>query len=113
MGLPANPHLKWGSVTLNSAAVQLRFYLVVDSEAMGIGAQIMALLPRLKGLTFRDIPPTGNVTIDTLINEVLVSLNESAQINGCYKDIDIWFSEAFDIYLTAYGIKDIRNMVKY
>ena len=98
---------------LNSTAVQLRFYLVVDSEAMGIDAQIMTLLPRLKGLTFRDIPPTGDVTIDTLINEVLISLNESAQINDCYKDIDIWFSEAFDIYLTAYGIKDIRNMVKY
>lgn len=96
---------------LNFDAVQLRFYLVVDAEEMGIGAQVMALLPLLKGLTFRDIQPTGNEKIDILINDVLKSLNESAQNNGCYKDIDIWFSEAFEIYLSAYHISDISNMI--
>lgn len=97
---------------LGISSVQLRFYLVVDAEAMGIGAQVMALIPLLKGLTFRDVMPTGNMKIDTLINDILTSLNENSQNNGIYKDIDIWFSEAFEMYLNVYDIKDISNMVK-
>jgi len=47
-----------------------------------------------------------------LVNDVLNSLNENTQNNDNYKDIDIWFSEVFEVYLNAYGIKDIESMVK-
>lgn len=92
---------------LDISAVRMRFYLVVDAEAMGIGAQILTLLRYLKGVTFRDITPTGNAKIDTIIEEVLSSLNESTVIINSYKEVDIWFSEVFDMHLDAYGIKDI------
>lgn len=92
---------------LDIPAVRMRFYLVVDSEAMGIGAQILTLLRYLKGVTSRDITPTGNAKIDIIIEEVLSSLNESTDNINSYNEVDIWFSEAFDMYLHAYGIKDI------
>ena len=93
---------------LDENAVKLRFYLVVDGEAMGINILLQELVSRsIISL------PKGNEKIDALISEVLPDMKEGICNPEHFKDIDIWFSELFDTYLRNYGIKDITKMIDY
>lgn len=93
--------------SLNEDKVKSRFYLVVDAEAMGIDILLQELIFRSKSSL-----PTGDEKIDALIGEVLPNLKDGVDNPEHYKEIDIWFSELFDTYLSSYGIQDIRRMVE-
>ena len=90
---------------LSTSNVRLRFYLVVDAKEMGISSLVSALAALSIGTSTLSDPK-----IAQLIQTVLPNLKEGTIHPEHFDQIDIWYSDLFDRYLTAHKIRDIDNL---
>lgn len=81
--------------------LKLRFFLVVDSKEMGIDTATAILADLSLGAT-------TNSSQKVLLEEVLPDLKSGIVNPSNFDEVDVWYSELFDMYLDLY---DIRNMV--
>ena len=91
---------------LNANFVKLRFYLVVDAEAMGIDALVRTQAELSLGTTTEQ-----DDSLRILLTQVLPDLKAGTQNPELYDDVNIWYSDVFDEYLDRYNIKDIEAFV--
>lgn len=91
---------------LDTNSIKLRFYLVVDVEAMGISA-----LARTQAKLALGAATEEGDKLAVLLKHVLPDLREGTQNPDRYEDVDIWYSDFFDRYLEKYDIKDIEALV--
>lgn len=90
---------------LDTPRIGFRFYLVVDSDVLGIDP-LTSILAKLSlggdGLT--------NLNDQKLFRQVLPELKTNTDYPDRFHEIDIWYSAWFDRYLENHKIKDIRKM---
>lgn len=91
---------------LDKRKTRIRFYLVADSDAMGIDP-MMSILAKL-ALGEVGLP---NPNDQKLFQQVLPNLKSNAKYPERFEDIDIWYSAWFDRYIENHRIKDIREIV--
>lgn len=87
----------------NDVRIEQKFYLVVDSEMMGIDPFVTTLAT----LSLRD-NPVMNENESKLFNTILPNLKSNVDNPSHYSDVDIWYSELFDTYLKRYNITDFK-----
>ena len=90
--------------TIDAENIKLRFYLVVDIKKMGISPLAATLASLSRGSSFSD------PKIAALLQIVLPDLKKGTIHPDHYDQIDIWYSELFDTYLSAHKIIDIDKM---
>lgn len=78
---------------------RIRFYLVVDTQTMGIHA-LAGALAKLSGDTLSEKEKL-------LYEQVLPDLTDKPKNPERFDEIDIWYSELFDLYLSKHKISDI------
>lgn len=82
--------------------LKLRFYVVVDVEAMGITALVRTQAELASGeVTEQD------EKLRVLLARVLPDMKAGTQNPDHYEEIGIWYSDVFDQYLESYDIKNI------
>lgn len=91
---------------LDTNSIKLRFYLVVDVEAMGISA-----LARTQAKLALGAATGEGDKLAVLLKHVLPDLRKETRNPDHYEDVDIWYSDFFDRYLEKYNIKDIEALV--
>ncbi len=79
---------------------KLRFYLVVDTNMMGIG-------PLVRTLAALSLTSSSSDKSKVLFEKVLPDLKANASNPDHYDVIDIWYSDLFDTYLIKHGITSI------
>ena len=80
--------------------LKLRFFLVVDSEEMGIDTAASILV----GLSLGETTTEGE---RVLFEEVLPDLKSGITNPTRFEEVDVWYSELFEQYLDLYRITDV------
>lgn len=88
--------------------IKLHFYLVVDTKEMGISAYVTTLAK----LSF-STNTIQNPSVKALLEKVLSDLKSGVTFPDHFKEVGIWYSELFDSYLSAHGIKSISSEIVY
>ena len=89
---------------IEEANVRLKFFLVVTAKEVGPNAEVYILAKLSEGAKYLSLEEEEMVS---RINEIK---EEMMKRNSSYDDIDLWYSDVFDLYLQKEGIEDITKI---